>query len=218
MTDHPRLVELVVGDESDAWTAAGFAVDDDGVARVGPVRIRLVGAGQGRGVRVWGLTGVEAGSIDGLATVGPSPAADAPPPDAVDAVDHPNTAVDLDHVVVTSPDLTRTIGALAHVGLEPRRTRDVGTPDRPMRQVFFRLGDPTPILELVGPAEAGGTGPATWWGLTFTVADLDAAADRLGDRIGRVKPAVQPGRRIATLRHEALGLSVPVALMSPHQR
>jgi hypothetical protein len=211
-------VELVVGDPAEAWAAAGFAVDDDAVVRVGGVRIRLAGPDQGRGVRIWGLTGVEAGSIDGLATVGPAPAADAPPVDAVDAVDHPNTAVDLDHVVVTSPDLARTIGALAHVGLEPRRTRDVGPADRAMRQVFFRLGDPTPILELVGPTEPAGTGPASWWGLTFTVADLDAAAARLGDGLGSPKPAVQPGRHIATLRHEALGVSVPVALMSPHPR
>jgi hypothetical protein len=46
------------------------------------------------------------------------------------------------------------------------------------------------------------------------VDDLEAAAERLGDRLGRVKDAVQPGRRIATVRREA-GLGVPLALMTP---
>jgi hypothetical protein len=36
----------------------------------------------------------------------------------------------------------------------------------------------------------------------------------LGDRVGEVRDAIQPGRRIATLRRSA-GLSLPVALMTP---
>jgi hypothetical protein len=38
----------------------------------------------------------------------------------------------------------------------------------------------------------------------------------LGDNVGETRPAVQPGRRIATLRRGA-GLSVPVALMTPQR-
>jgi hypothetical protein len=53
-----------------------------------------------------------------------------------------------------------------------------------------------------------------FWGLAMTVADIDACAALLGDRLGPVKDAVQPGRRIATLRHEACGLTVPIAFMS----
>ena len=56
-------------------------------------------------------------------------------------------------------------------------------------------------------------GPARFWGITFTTADIDAAAELLGDKLGRVKDAVQPGRRIATVRKEA-GLGLPVALIS----
>jgi len=206
-------VELTIGDDPHAWAEAGFAVVDDAVA-LGSVRLRLAGPGNGRGVRTWTLTGVDAGAIDGLPT-GDGPTATAPAPDGPI---HPNGATGIDHVVVMSPDLARTIGALAHVGLEPRRTRDTGTPERPMRQVFFRLGDPVPILELVGPRTPAGTGPARIWGLTVAVADLDAAAARLGDRLGRVKDAVQPGRRIATVRTEDLGISLALALMSPHRR
>ena len=43
--------------------------------------------------------------------------------------------------------------------------------------------------------------------------DLDATARYLGDRLGTVKDAVQPDRRIASLRKEA-GLAVPMAFMS----
>jgi len=212
MSDSPRLVEMVVGDEPATWAAAGFAVDDDGSTRVGGVRIWLVGPETGRGVRMWSLTGVEDGAIDGL------PTATATAPLTGSTVEHANTAVEIDHVVVTSPDVARTIGALAHVGLEPRRSRDIGPSERPMRQVFFRLGDPAPILELVGPREPAGDGPAEIWGLTVTVADLDLAADRLGDHLKAPKPAVQPGRRIATVRHAPLGASLAIALMTPHVR
>ena len=48
--------------------------------------------------------------------------------------------------------------------------------------------------------------------------DLDATAEWLGDRVGTPKDAVQPGRRIATLRHRDLGLGLPVAIMTPHPR
>ena len=82
-----------------------------------------------------------------------------------------------------------------------------------MRQAFFRMGEV--VLELVGspePDPAGG--PAAFWGLAFTVASIEEAVDFLGpDLVSAPKPAVQPGRWIATVRHEA-GLSVPLALMS----
>jgi hypothetical protein len=53
-----------------------------------------------------------------------------------------------------------------------------------------------------------------FWGLAFTVRDLDACAALLGDTLGSVKAAVQTGRRIATLRHTDVGLTVPIAFMS----
>jgi hypothetical protein len=85
--------------------------------------------------------------------------------------------------------------------------RDAGA----FQQVFFRLGEV--ILEVVGPKEPG-PGLASLWGLTFTVDDLDATAALLGDRVGRVKDAVQPGRRITTLRGREIGISPAIAFMS----
>ena len=62
--------------------------------------------------------------------------------------------------------------------------------------------------------EPSGDGPAGFVGLAYTVADLDALPARYGEGLGRVKDAVQPGRRIATLRHRAFDMSVATAFMS----
>ena len=45
------------------------------------------------------------------------------------------------------------------------------------------------------------------------VDDLDTTSALLGEHLGQIKAAVQDGQRIATLRHEALGMSVAVAFM-----
>ncbi|MCU1353857.1 MAG: hypothetical protein JWM05_3066, partial [Acidimicrobiales bacterium] len=125
--------------------------------------------------------------------------------------EHPNGTTRIDHVVLVTPDLGRTVDALATVGLELRRTRDTDSPESPMRQAFFRIGEV--ILEVVGPPEPSDDGPSRWYGLAFAVDDLDALVDRLGEHVGAIKPAVQRGRRITTLRHRELGLSVATAFM-----
>jgi hypothetical protein len=114
--------------------------------------------------------------------------------------------------VVATPDVGRTVAALAATGMVLRRERRGGPPERPLHQAFFRHGEA--VVEVAGPPEPDGAGPARLWGLTVTCADLDALAARLGSRLGTVRPAVQPGRRIATLRPGA-GSSVPLAFMSP---
>jgi hypothetical protein len=194
----PELDELVLGDPPQAWETLGFAAVD-GVVALGGVRLRL--AGSGGGIAGWSLRGIEPGAdLDGL----PTPAvSEAPPPDPVG---HPVGAVAVDHVVALTPDFDRTAARLRAAGLDYRRTRDAGNG---FRQAFFLIGPC--LLELGGPAEVP---RAHLWGLTLAVEDLDAAAERLGDRLGRVKDAVQPGRRIATVLREA-GLGVPVALMTP---
>ena len=113
----------------------------------------------------------------------------------------------IDHIVLMTPALPRTIGALTDLGLDLRRERDAGA----FRQAFFKLGDV--ILEVVGPQEPG-EGSSHLWGLTFCVENLEATAAFFGDRIGRVKDAVQPGRRITTLRGRDIGISPAIAFIS----
>ena len=203
--------EILVGDPAKAWAAAGFSVDDDGTCRLGTVRVRLVGRQGGKRILGWSLRGalparLAAGTLDGL----PTTASDRPP---ADPARHPNGATHIDHLVLLSPDLGRTTAALASIGLEPRGERTTDSYGAPMRQVFFRLGEV--ILELVGQPEATGEGEPGFFGVAVSVADLDATAGLLGDHLGAIKDAVQEGRRIATLRHRDLGMSVATAFMSP---
>lgn len=208
----PTLDEMTVADAPEAWSALGFAVDGD-TCVVGEVRIRLAGADAGRGLAGWSLRGVETTELDGLATT----RSELEPP--AEAPAHPNGVTGLDHVVAISPALDRTVTALRGAGLDLRRVREEPTPAGAPRQAFFRVG--ATILEVVQePAEAtkragGDDRPAFFWGLAFLAPDLDATVAGLGgERVGEVRPAVQPGRRIATLRRAA-GLALPVALMTP---
>jgi hypothetical protein len=118
----------------------------------------------------------------------------------------------IDHIVLLSPDLGRTVEVLAAVGVEPRRARDGELGGRRIRQVFFRFGEV--IIEVVGSPESTNEGPSTLWGITYAVSDLDTTASFFGDRTSPVKDAVQPGRRITTLRHHEFGMSVRSAMIS----
>ncbi|HEY5710036.1 MAG TPA: hypothetical protein VIS51_11635 [Solirubrobacterales bacterium] len=202
--------ELTVADAPESWAALGFEVDGD-VCIVGDVRIRLAGTETGKGLTGWSLRDFEGGELDGL----PTALSDRPPSGEPPA--HPNGISAIDHVVAISSDLDRTVAALQAAGLDLRRIREEPTPAGAPRQAFFRLG--AVILEVVqAPEEAiertGGNRPAFFWGLAFVAPGLDSTVAGLGDRVSEVRPAVQPGRRIATLRRSA-GLSVPVALMTP---
>ncbi len=199
----PALRALEIGDAPDAWSALGFAVRD-GACAIGGVTLALTGAGGG--LRAWTLAGGGGPpSLDGLPTRWAAAASE--PPGAPDP--HPNGAVSLDHVVVLTAELDRTTGAFARAGAEVRRIRE--PPEAPARQAFLRLG------EVIAEVVETGEDPPRFWGLVAVVADLDAAAARLGGALGAIRPAVQPGRRIATVRREA-GLGVALALMTAHVR
>jgi hypothetical protein len=210
----PTIDELAIADDAARWTALGFAVADDH-CQIGEVRLRFAGAQPGAGIAGWSLRNVASTQLDGLpTTVSQRPCA-APAPA------HPNGVFALDHVVAMSPALERSVAALQAAGLDLRRIRDQPTPAGAPRQAFFRLGaeilelvqEPDEVLARVGRADR----PARFWGLALLVEDLDRTVAGLGAHAGEVRAAVQPGRRIATVRRSA-GLAVPVALMSAEQR
>jgi sensor domain CHASE-containing protein len=198
----PRLTTLDVGDDADQWEALGFAVAD-GAVELGGVTVRL--GAPSLGISSWAIHGLPPSQdVDGLPT---APASTTPRPNPVP---HPNGATGLDHIVITTPDFDRTAKALEAVRMPLRRIRDAGG----FRQGFRRLGPA--ILELVEAQDAPPDAPARFWGLVVIVADVDELKRNLGDVVGDPKPAVQPGRRIVTLRQSA-GLGQPVAFISPER-
>jgi hypothetical protein len=196
----PELAELVIADLPDAWRELGFEVDEQDHLDIGGVRIRLGGGGSG--ITAWSLMRVNAmGSIDGLPS--PVPRVLYPPPFKT----HPNGATGIDHIVILSSSLDRTAAALERAGVELKRTQE----SERGRMGFRRLGPA--VLEVVERDDLK-SDEARFWGLAVVVISLEEIAEQLGDRLGPIKDAVQPGRRIATLRADA-GLSVPLAFMSP---
>lgn len=212
MSTAVTIDELVLAEEPERWEALGFALDGDRL-QLGDVRLRLAGEGAGRGLVGWSLRGLaEGAALDGLPTAG---AASEPP---APREPHPNGIVRIDHVVSMTPDLDRTVRALRQAGLDLRRIREEPTPAGAPRQAFFRLGPE--ILEVVQEPEhvvvereGDARRTARLWGLALLAPDLERTLAALGEHAGEARDAVQPGRRIATIRRSA-GLAVPVALMS----
>jgi len=190
----PSIDKLEIADDPVAWRVAGFEVAD-GLCRVGRVLLGLCGKGPRRGIVGWQLGDGSTGAV---------------------AAPHPNGVVRVDHVVMLSPDLDRTVEELESQGFDLRRRREGPTPGGSTRQAFFRVGEP--ILEVVQAPEGTSVardpgGSARLWGLAFAVADMEQTAAVLGDLLGRPRDAVQPGRMIATLRPEA-GLGPAIAFMT----
>jgi hypothetical protein len=207
--------ELTLADEPAHWSALGFSVLDDCI-QLGTVRLRLTGAGAGRGILGWSLRAIWSTELDGLPTTRSDSAV--PPP----AAPHPNGIGAIDHVVAMTPALDRTVQALSNAGLDLRRIREEPTPAGAPRQAFFRLG--AEILEVVQEPEHvvaarddDATRGARLWGLALLATDLDRTVATLGEHAGEARDAVQPGRRIATVKRSA-ELAVPVALMSSEER
>lgn len=244
------LACLGVGDEPSTWAALGFILDG-AMVRIGSTSVVCVGTSAGAGIVDWTVAapnGDDVGFVDGLrAAARPTAvAASSEPADRVTAdrdtvdrdtadyvidhvtdhvTDHVNGVVAIDHVVVSTPDVDRTVAAFELGGFECRRRREGAAYGRhQMRQAFFWLGDPDGpitdkvILEVVGPETpdpARSGDPATFFGLALTVRDLEATADFFGDLMKPPVDAVQSGRRIATLSSRA-GSSVAIAFMSTH--
>ena len=186
----------------------GFDVDGDGLIRLANGAIDVAPGP----ALVVDPVGTVPGDVDGVPVV----AGVARP-----GASHPNGASALDHLVLITDSLERTSAAVEErFGLPSRRVRDAHDERGPVRQAFHRFGPvdgvPGCIVEIVESSRT--QGPTALFGVVVVVADLDAVCSGLGpDLIAPPKPAVQPGRSIATVRRAA-GLGAPLALMSPDAR
>ncbi len=213
MVDSAARVEwLTVAGDPDAWRSIGLTVSADGLVPLFGTSLRVVAPtvgddsdrdSEGFGLAGWAFSGIaDVGDVAGF----PTEVVDVEPP--VFAA-HRLGASQLDHVVIFTGDMDEVSAAIeARTGCERKRVRDLGT----MQQGFHRIGRGGLIVEIVQHADRDRS--TEMWGLVLIVDDLDAACELLGeDKISPPKDAVQPGRRIATIRQE-VGLGTAVALMS----
>ena len=107
----------------------------------------------------------------------------------------------IDHIVVLVPDLDDAIKKFSRVGLEPRLRMTVR--DRPA--AFFRAG---PVIEVIeSPVrQASLYGVALASEIPLEVIALEWRSRGLD--VGTINPAIQPGRRIMTVRDLDAGLAV----------
>jgi len=186
----PTIDELIVADDPARWAALGFDVTDHS-SQIGSVRLRfLAPAG---------------GSPDGPDA--PAPATTAPGIVGWSLRDAQST--ELDGLATTLSERPLAEPAPAH----PNGVRAIdhvvaASPD---------LDRSVAALQAAGLDLRRADHPVRFWGLALLVDDLDAAAERLAPQVGEPRAAVQPGRRIATVRRSA-GLTVPMALMSADER
>lgn len=198
-----RLVAVQAGGTSDPWVAAGFACDLRTRVPLRNGTLEFTGGSPGLSGLTVDSPGDVVNEIEGIPLHRGK---------AVPAVDHPNGCYEIDHLVILTDLLERTSHAVTQaLGLECRRVRETDE----VRQGFHRFGERGAIIEIVERSDVRRVG---LFGVVFNTIDLDGAIERLGpDSIGAARPAVQPGRRIATVRRGA-GLGVPTALMTPDTR
>lgn len=201
-----RVCELVIGGAPTGWEAIGIHFSNENRCLLADVSLRIDST-LTPGLHAWSISEIDASTteLDGITT---SLATYATAPQATPNSGFSLHVVGVDHVVINTPNLQRTSDALAQLtGAPLKRTRNAGNG---VTQGFHKLG--SVVVELVTMPSMT-EGPASLWGFVLNVQDLDGIAAHLGpDVLTPPKPAVQPGRRIATFR-SAAALGVPVALM-----
>lgn len=133
---------------------------------------------------------------------------------------HQSNAVDegavigLDHVVIRTTHPNRAAALYgARLGLDMRLDRT--EPKWGARLMFFRAGDL--IIEVVhNLADEPSDAPDKLWGLSWRVADIEAANARLKSLafgVSEIRPGRKPGTRVFTVKDNTLG--VPTLVLQP---
>ena len=111
------------------------------------------------------------------------------------------SVVALDHVVIRTSDIERAATLYgARLGLDMRLDREIAG----RRLMFFRCGDA--IVEIAhDPARDGDL----IWGLSWRIAEADAARARLAEAgvdVSEVRPGMKSGTRVFTVRDQTCGV------------
>lgn len=131
-------------------------------------------------------------------------------------VDACSSVVGLDHVVVQTPDPDRAAALYgARLGLDMKLDRS--NPDWGMRLMFFRVADL--VVEIAHPLKDGvSAGPDTPWGLSWRVANVVAAHERMvgeGVEVSSIRTGRKPGTAVFTVKGAPGG--VPTLVIGPAQ-
>ena len=201
----PSIAELHVGDDSEVWAHLGFNIEDNR-CRIGTTDV-VFREGQ-PGIHAWALRGAQPSNFGSL----PTNYVESPIPGR--ALVHPNSSSGLHHVVLMVPEFEQGRSALTEAGVAVSPGKVFGSADKQLLRSAPMMGDFE--LELIGPEKEDGSRRWDLWGLVIAVEDIDVTAELLGGLLGRVKPAVQPRRRIATVSKSA-GLGVAIAFLGPEE-
>jgi catechol 2,3-dioxygenase-like lactoylglutathione lyase family enzyme len=123
----------------------------------------------------------------------------------------------LDHVVVRTED-GDAARALYGDALGIRLALDRRFPDWGVRLLFFRLGGTTVEVAARLDAAAGSDAPDALWGMSYRVADADAAHDRIaaaGFDVSEVRKGRKPGTRVFSVRGDPCGVATLVLEPAP---
>ena len=197
-----KPVQLFIGGAPSPWGLAGLSLQGSPVGSL---------ASTSNATLVWPSEELPSGALE-IAFDGVQSGADLDGIECAEFISTPDGLESsdslIDHVVVMTNNLERTCEAVTEVtGCPLKRVREVGE----IRQGFHRVGEGGVILEVVERADVSRT---SLWGLVIATPSFDDLVQAAGDLVSEPKDAVQPGRRISTVKAKA-GLGIPVALMTP---
>lgn len=197
-----KPVQLFIGGSPSPWGLAGLSPQGSPVGSL---------ASTANATLVWPLEELPSGALE-IAFDGVQAGADLDGIECAEFISTPDALESsdslIDHVVLMTNNLDRTCEAVTEVtGCPLKRVREVGE----IRQGFHRVGEGGVILEVVERADVSRT---SLWGLVIATPSFDDLVQAAGDLVSEPKDAVQPGRRISTVKAKA-GLGIPVALMTP---
>jgi predicted enzyme related to lactoylglutathione lyase len=113
----------------------------------------------------------------------------------------------VDHFVVMTPD-GEAAKSVYGDGLGLRLALDRTFESRKLRLVFFRLAGIT--VEIAAPQPPSGEGTDRFWGISYRVADVAAARERVaaaGFDVSEVRVGLKPGTRVCTVRSNTHGVA-----------